>query len=166
MSQLRGSATGSLKIDAPPSRVYSIVADYDQHHPRILPPQYFKAIRVEQGGVGAGTRLTVTMRVMGTTQTFRHTVTEPEPGRVLVESDAEGYSVTTFTVAQVDSGRASLLSITTEFTPRKTGLLGRIERYFTRRVLCRIYDKELALISDYAKQMETESRSVKHPYGL
>jgi hypothetical protein len=41
----------SLKIDAPPSRVYSIVADYHQHHPRILPPEYFKGIRVEEGGI-------------------------------------------------------------------------------------------------------------------
>ena len=158
MSSLRGSATGSLKIDAPPSRVYSIVADYHQHHPRILPPEYFKAIRVDEGGIGAGTRLTVTMRVLGTTQTFQHNVSEPEPGRVLVESDGEGYSVTTFVVDAADSGRASVLSITTEFTARKNGFPGRIERYLTRRILNRIYEKELALISAYAKEIGLEGR--------
>src|SRR5215469_4716601 len=157
MSPLRGCATGSLKIDAPPSRVYSIVADYNQHHPKILPPEYFKSIRVEEGGVGAGTRLTVTMRVLGTTQAFQHTISEPEPGRVLVESDAEGYSVTTFVVDPVDSGRASVLSITTEFTPRRGAFAGRIERYLTRRILSRIYEKELSLISAYAKEMTVES---------
>jgi len=147
-----------LKIDAPPSRVYSIVADYHQHHPRILPPEYFKAIRVDEGGIGAGTRLTVTMRVLGTTQTFQHNVSEPEPGRVLVESDAEGYSVTTFVVDAADSRRASVPSITTEFTARKNGFPGRIERYLTRRILNRIYEKELALISAYAKEIGLEGR--------
>jgi hypothetical protein len=158
MPDIRGCGSGSLAIDAPPARVYSILADYNRHHPRIVPPQYFKGIQVEEGGVGAGTRINVTMRIMGTTVTVRHIVSEPEPGRVLVESDTDGYSVTTFTVDPIESGRGSMLTITTDFNPRRGGLMGRLERYITRRVLNRIYVKELALIAGYAKELELASR--------
>ena len=111
-AMIKGRASASSRIEAPPARVYSIIADYNQHHPRIVPPEYFKSLEVEEGGVGAGTSIRVTMRVMGTTITFRHIVSEPEPGRVLVESDADGNSVTSFTVDSVDSGSATMLTIT------------------------------------------------------
>jgi hypothetical protein len=128
MADIQCLATGALAIEAPPARVYSIIADYHQHHPRIVPPPYFKSLQVEKGGIGAGTRIVVTMRVMGTTVTVRHIVSEPEPGRVLVESDTDGYSVTTFTVDPINAGRGSMLTITTDFKPRRRGFLGRLER--------------------------------------
>src|SRR5215467_9777823 len=118
---IQGRASASSRIEAPASRVYSIIADYNEHHPRILPPEYFKSLEVEEGGVGAGTRIHVTMRVMGTTITFRHIVSEPEPGRVLVESDAERNSATFFTVDPVNSGATTMLTITTEFTTQRRG---------------------------------------------
>ena len=40
-------------------------------------------IIVEEGGVGAGTRIRFTMTVLGKTVTLRADVTEPVPGRVL-----------------------------------------------------------------------------------
>ena len=158
MAALRGSATSRSTIHAPAARVYSVIADYNQHHPRVVPPEYFKRLQVEEGGIGAGTRISVTMRVMGKTQTFQHRVSEPEPGRVLVEADTDGYSVTTFTVDPGDSGDSSKLTITTDFTPRRRGLLGRIERYLTRRALTRIYDRQLPLIAAYACELHTRSR--------
>src|SRR5262252_7828855 len=130
---IKGRASASSRIEAPPARVYSIIADYNQHHPRIVPPEYFKSLEVEEGGVGAGTRIHVTMRVIGTTITFRHIVSEPEPGRVLIESDVEGNSATSFTVDQTDSGAAATLTITTEFTTQRGGILGKIERFLTVR---------------------------------
>lgn len=48
-------------IDAPPDRVYALIADYRSGHPRILPKAYFKELVVEQGGVGAGTVVRVLM---------------------------------------------------------------------------------------------------------
>jgi hypothetical protein len=152
LTTIRGRASALSGIEAPAARVYSIIADYTQHHRRILPREYFKSLEVEEGGVGAGTRIHVKMRVLGTTIEFRHIVSEPEPGRILIESDvdADGGSVTTFTVDPVDSGAASILTISTEFTTQRNGILGRIERFLTIRVLQRIYKKELSLISAYA----------------
>jgi hypothetical protein len=113
---IRGRASVSARIEAPAARVYSIIADYTQHHPRILPHKYFKSLEVEEGGVGAGTRIHVTMRVLGTTISFRHVVSEPEPGRILIESDEDGSTATSLTVDPLDSGAVSMLAITTNLT--------------------------------------------------
>jgi hypothetical protein len=149
---IRGRASVSSRIEAPAARVYSIIADYNKHHPRVLPREYFKSLEVEEGGIGAGTRIHVTMRVLGTTISFRHLVSEPEPGRLLIESDADGGSATTFTVDPIDWRAASMLTITTEFTAQRRGMLGRIERYLTITTLRRIYRKELSLIAKYAQE--------------
>jgi len=50
------------------------------------------------------------------------------------------------------------VQFTTEFTARESGFPGRIERYLTRRILNRIYEKELALISAYAKEIGVAGR--------
>jgi uncharacterized protein YndB with AHSA1/START domain len=41
-------------IGAPAELVYRLIADFERHHPRFLPPA-FSQFRVEEGGVGAGT---------------------------------------------------------------------------------------------------------------
>jgi hypothetical protein len=154
---IRGRASESSRIEASAARVYSIIADYNQHHPRVLPREYFKSLEVEEGGVGAGTRIRVTMRALGTTISFRHIVSEPEPGRVLVESDADGGTATSFTVDPLDSGAASMLTITTDFTTQRHGIFGKVERFLTTRMLQRIYRKELALITKYAHERQNIS---------
>ena len=93
--------SASANIPAPPQRAYSILANYRDEHPRILPPQ-FSNLAVEKGGIGAGTVIRFNMRVFGRKRSFRAAVTEPEPGRVLVETDLDtNRAVTTFIV---DSG--------------------------------------------------------------
>ena len=52
MAEIRVSAERS--IAAPAARVYRLIADYREHHPRFLPPA-FSDFQVERGGVGAGT---------------------------------------------------------------------------------------------------------------
>ena len=92
------SVTRSVRVHAAPQRIDGIIADYHHGHPRILPKQ-FRRLTVEKGGTGAGTVIRFEVRVLGQTQTFRAVVTEPEPGRVLVERNVEpNDSVTTFTV--------------------------------------------------------------------
>jgi hypothetical protein len=76
--------------------VYSVIADYHHGHPRILPKQ-FTGLSVEKGGVGEGTVIRFSMRVFGRRFEFRGFVSEPEPGRVLVERNVgENESVTSF----------------------------------------------------------------------
>jgi hypothetical protein len=98
-------AEASATINAPAALVYSIIADYRDGHPHILPKPYFLGLEVERGGFGAGTVIRFRVRVMGKTQAFRAAVTEPEPGRVLVESDLDGGPQTTFTVEPLEEGR-------------------------------------------------------------
>ena len=113
-------ATASALIDAPPKLVYDILADYRGGHPLILPKNYFVSLDVEKGGVGAGTIISFQMRIFGKLQTFRAAITEPEPGRVLVESDLDGTaSTTSFIVDARDQNRSCEVTIATEAHDRK-----------------------------------------------
>jgi hypothetical protein len=114
-----------------------------------VPPQYFRDIEVLEGGFGAGTRTRFQAHVLGTIQEVRHVVTEPVPGRVLVESDVDKASTTTFKVEPSGTDAATLLTITTDLAGRD-GLAGMVERWLTSLMLRRIYRKELALITEYA----------------
>ena len=136
----------SARIEASPERVYNVIRDYHHGHPRILPKQ-FSNLRVEEGGVGAGTRIRFDVTVLGRKQQFVAVVTEPEPGRVLIEKNLEPTeSVTTFVVDPADDGRSANVTIQTELS-RRPGLAGRLERYMTARVLQSIYVAELQNLS-------------------
>jgi len=136
-------------IAAPPERIYGIIRDYHHGHPSILPKQ-FSNMRVEEGGVGAGTKVHFDVTVLGQTQHFVALVSEPEPGRVLVEKNLEPTeSVTTFVVEPANGGSAASVTIQTELA-HKGGIAGRIERYMTARVLQSIYAAELKKLSDRA----------------
>ena len=138
----------SAEIDAPADRLYGIIADYRNGHPSILPPA-FTALTVEAGGVGAGTRIRVGMRMFGRVMTFPAEVSEPYPGRVLVERNlGDRPSVTTFTVDPLDAAR-SRVTIATEL-PARTGIAGRVERFLTRRFLEPIYAAELTKLAAVA----------------
>jgi hypothetical protein len=132
-------------IQAPPEKVYAVLADYNESHPAILPKHVFSDLVVEQGGIGAGTVVRVTMAAAGTKQELHVTVSEPEPGRVLVESGSG--LTTTFTVEPVDEGRSSQVTITAEATP-SPGPKGWIERMVTP-VLLR---DELRLLAEYVQK--------------
>lgn len=138
----RHTVSASAVIPARRDRVYSLIANYREGHPRILPKQ-FTSLVVEQGGTGAGTIIRFQMSVFGKKQIFRAAITEPEPGHVLVETglDANG-AVTTFTVNPGTAPADSHVTISTEL-PVRTGVLGRIERAFSTMLLRPIYVKEL-----------------------
>lgn len=144
----RYRVSSSAKIGAPPVRVYAAIADYRQQHPHIVPPEFFPRLEVLEGGVGAGTRTRVEMRVLGVTRVFEQLVTEPEPGRVLMESNQDGSGVTTFTVEEVGGGDSAYVTIATEIAARP-GIAGLLERMLTSMMLPRIYRKELARLAAY-----------------
>lgn len=147
--------SSSRTIEARAAEVYAVIADYRQHHPHIVPPAYFGPLEVVEGGIGAGTRTRVEMRVLGSRRVFEQAVTEPEPGRVLMETNLDGSGVTTFTVDEAGGGQSAEVTITTEIEARP-GLRGTLERWFTSLMLPRIYRQELAQLADYmARQRPT-----------
>ena len=144
-------ATASALIDAPPKLVYDILADYRGGHPLILPKSYFVSLDVEKGGVGAGTIISFQMHIFGKLQTFRAAITEPEPGRILVESDLDGTaSTTSFIVDARDQNRSCEVTIATERMTERSGLLGALESFLAISFLQRIYRAELKLLSELA----------------
>jgi polyketide cyclase/dehydrase/lipid transport protein len=134
--------SASATIPARRERVYSLIANYNDGHPRIL-PKHFTSLVVEQGGVGAGTVIRFQMSVFGKKQTFRAAISEPDPGHVLVETDLDANGpVTTFTVNPGAAPADSHVTISTELSVR-SGVLGKIERFLTTLLLRPMYVKEL-----------------------
>lgn len=139
------------EMPVPAARVYAILADYVDGHPRILPRPAFIAMQIEQGGVGAGTVIHFQMRLLGRVQHFHAAISEPEPGRVLVETDLNTGAVTTFTVEPRAGGAHTYLTIATE-TNVRGGFLGRVQGWLTTRLLQPIYVQEMAQIAAYAAE--------------
>ena len=137
--------SATADISAPPARVLTILSDYRTAHPAILPPA-FSRVTVLEGGVGAGTVVEVEMKPLGRTRTFRLTVTEPEPGRVLAETDADGGMHTTFTVDPLDGGQRSRVTIASDMAA-PGGLFGGVQRAMMRRYTENLYRAELALLA-------------------
>lgn len=140
--------TVSAAIDAPAARLYAILADYREGHPSILPRPPFVSLTVEEGGVGAGTRIHVEMKVLGRTESYRAVVTEPEPGRTLVETNDTGY-VTTFVVDAGEDGAGTMVTIGTDVADGG-GVLRAIERRLVARLLRPVYRRELELLAERA----------------
>jgi hypothetical protein len=151
------SVTAERAIDAPASAVYGYIANYRDHHPRFLPPA-FSDLQVEQGGIGAGTVIHFRITAAGQTQTVRQTIEEPEPGRVLTESDDN--ALTTFTIDQ--KGDGCRVRIETSWQPR--GVRGLVERLFAPRFLRALYTDELGRLDTYARwQAQAESDAESAP---
>jgi uncharacterized protein YndB with AHSA1/START domain len=134
-------------VEAPAETVYGYIADM-REHPRFLPPA-FSDFRVESGGVGAGTLTRFKMTAGGRTREYQMKVAEPEPGRVLTESDTNSSAVTTFTVSP--QGGASLVQISTTWDGAP-GIGGFFERMFAPRVMRAIYLDELNRLDAYARE--------------
>ena len=145
------TVSASKLISAPARKVYDIIADYRDGHPRILPKPYFVSIHVEEGGYGAGTVIDFQMQLMGRIQSFHSTITEPEPGRILVETDRNTGAVTTFAVDPRSDGEKAFVTIaTTAIVP--DGVAGKIQGWLTNRLLRPIYEKELDQLAVVAKE--------------
>jgi hypothetical protein len=148
MRQMHAEA-GAL-IPARPEEVYAILRDYHQHHPRILPKDYFPKLELEQGGTGAGTVFRVWTRALGIEQSFHMDVSEPEPGRVLVETDRATGLRTTFTVEPTEQAQQAHVTIATDWQAQP-GIAGLFEKLLTPLLMRRIYRKELQQLADYAR---------------
>jgi len=134
-------------VDAPADAVYGYIADMREHHPQFL-PSAFSDFQVESGGVGEGTITRFTVTAGGRARQYRMKVAEPEPGRVLTESDTGSSLVTTTTVTP--QGGRSLVRMSTTWTGAG-GIGGFFERLFAPRAMRAIYTDELERLDSYAR---------------
>ncbi len=140
--------SANRRMDVPADVVYACLADYARHH-RVggfLPPA-FQSLEVLQGGAGAGTRIRLRSRLGGITRTMVQTITEPEPGRVLVEA-GDGV-VTRFTVDP--EGDGCRVRIDAQIEAR--GLAGWFTRRFAPGLLLPLYADELRRLEQYARDL-------------
>jgi uncharacterized protein YndB with AHSA1/START domain len=145
-------ASAQRTIDAPADVVYGYLADMSQH-PKFLPPA-FSDFQVVEGGVGAGTVTTFSATAGGRTRRYRMNVTEPAPGRTLVESDANSSLVTTFNVEP--QGSKSLVSIHTSWDGAG-GIGGFFEKTFAPGAMKKLYLDELDRLNTYALSRYSQS---------
>lgn len=143
------TVTSTARINAPASVTYGVIADYRTGHPHILPPKYFRNLRVDAGGVGAGTHIRFEMGAMGSWREAGAVVSEPEPGRLLHEQVTTAPIETTFIVEPVDAGACDV-TIATRMVHRG-GIGGGLERLATTAFLRRVYRAELTLLDQVAR---------------
>jgi len=134
-------------VGAPADLTYRLIAD-DEHHQQFL-PEGFSDFEVVEGGVGAGTLHRFTVTAGGRAREYLMRVDEPQPGRVLTESDQNSSLVTTFTVTP--SGDTCRVRIRTQWNGAG-GIGGFFERTFAPRVMRKMYAAELEKLDGYARQ--------------
>ena len=134
-------AESSAEIGAAAHEVYRTLADYSDGHRRVVPPRYFAHLQVEEGGYGEGTVLDFDMRAFGSMQHARVRVSEPEPGRRLIETEQRTGAVTSFTVEPLGADR-SRVTIAIDL-PVRAGLLGWVEQLVTGQYFRRVFNAEL-----------------------
>jgi hypothetical protein len=134
------------EIQAPADVIYHCLADYREHHRPggFLPPE-FSQQEIVRGGFGAGTELHYVITVGGRPRTIRAVVSEPDPGRALLES-APGVA-TSMTVEPTRDG--TRVRFETELD--EPGLSGLMSRLFAARLLAPVYRDELVLLEEYAR---------------
>lgn len=145
-------AEAALVINAPADALYAVIADYHVGHNAIVPKPPFSDLIVEQGGVGAGTIISFTTHMMGTTTHFHQVVSEPEQGRVLMETDIETGQWSRFTLEPLGDGAQTRVTITTEF-PLSKGIKGFLEKLTIPPISRRMFNQELQNLAAYVTRM-------------
>ena len=131
----------SAEVAAPATHVYKLIADYRDGHPRILPPRWFGPLVVEEGGVGEGTLIRFELRAAGMKTPMRARITEPEPGRRIVETNVATGAETMFVVDPLPGGERCRVEIRSQWESH--GLRGLVERALVPRLLRRVFRDEL-----------------------
>lgn len=147
-----------------PETLWDILTDYREGHPNIIATQAFSDFQVESGGKGAGTVFHFTFRAVGVTRKMRQIVSEPEPGRVLVEADIDGPTRTTFTLTPVDGSCQTRVVITTNqaTSPGVTGVMERLLAPMVAPTMRRLYLEELARLETLAQRWPSNAAGNTH----
>jgi len=133
-------------VGAPADLTYRLIAD-DEHHKRFL-PDAFSDFETVEGGVGAGTVHRFKLAAGGKVRDYLMRVDEPQPGRVITETDQNSSLVTTFTVTP--AGDTCTVKIETTWQGAG-GVGGFFERTFAPKVMRKMYADELARLDEYAR---------------
>ena len=132
-------------MDAQADVIYHCIADYREHHrPEGFLPPAFCDFEIDRGGIGAGTELHWVVDAGGRRRTVTATISEPVPGRTLVET-GPGIQ-TTFTVEPMDRGARVRFDTVID----EAGLPRVLNRLFAGRILGPIYEDELRRLEDHA----------------
>lgn len=134
-------------VGASAELTYRLIAD-DEHHQRFLPAG-FSNFKVLEGGTGAGTLHCFTVKAGARTREYTMRVDEPEPGRMITETDQGSSLVTRFTVTPSANTCRVLIATSWEGAG---GIGGFFERLFAPRVMRRMYADELARLDRYARE--------------
>jgi hypothetical protein len=139
-------------LDAPAHVVYRCLADYIHHHrPGGFLPPAFSNQELLSGGIGDGTVIRLSVSLGGRTSTMTAHISEPEPGRVLVEN-SPGVQ-TTFTVQpEADRSRVRFHTVL-----EAGGLAGLMNKFFAVRLLRPVYADELERLERYAQSQVDEA---------
>jgi uncharacterized membrane protein len=140
--------TAERTVNAPADAVYGYIRDMHDH-PKFLPPA-FSDFHIESGGVGAGTVTRFKVTAGGRTREYHMTIDEPEPGRVLRESDSNSSLINKFTVTPAGDA-ACQVEISTTWQGAG-GIGGFFERTFAPRAVRGMYEDELQRLDAYAQE--------------
>ena len=158
MSQIHTQAEAVL--NARPEAIYDAIADYKHGHPNIIPPERFSDLLVEEGGYGEGTIIRFKVKTFGAVLNMYQRVSEPEPGRVVVEQDIDSprNAITTFTVIPMENKQQARVIIATVMN-LSPGLTGVVERLLIPRLNQSTYRKEFQLLEAFAQKQGTAAPS-------
>ena len=127
--------------DAEPKTVFAALADYAGVRPTMLAPE-FTDFEVLDGGVGAGTRIGYNLHATKKrVRAVEAAVTEPTPGRQLLETDSKSSLLVLWDVVPADGG-GSRLKVRVNWQGAG-GIGGFFERRFAPAGIRRIYTTEL-----------------------
>ena len=128
--------------DAAPEAVFAALADYAGVRPKILAPE-FTDFEVLDGGVGAGTRIGYNLHATKKrVRAVEAVVTEPTPGRQLLEADSKSSLLVLWDVVAA-AGGGSRVTVRVNWQGAG-GIGGFFERRFAPAGIRRIYTAELA----------------------
>lgn len=143
----QGRVEVSAVLEAQPREIYAVVADYRNGHPHILPKEYLRDLEIETGGYGAGTIIRFRVRAFGIERPARAIVSEPEPGRVLVETETTSNIVTTYTLTPQSEGKTTL-QITSAWQISRNPFVA-LQQAFYPKLMRSMDAKELELIAAF-----------------
>jgi uncharacterized protein YndB with AHSA1/START domain len=148
---MRTTIVAERRLAAPPELVYLCLANYRDHHrPDGFLPPAFTDFAITRGGIGDGTQASWTVTTGGRPRHIAATITEPEPGRVLLET-ADGLG-TTFTVDPAPGGA----TVRFETVIDDPGISGVLTRLFAERLVRPVYEDELTRLEAYAQRLASE----------